>query len=713
MLRLCLAAGLLLVGPLFAQAQPTNVRAWYAAGQVFVVWQFPAAPANPTDTVEIYASAAAQANVAAMARVGRLFLPEYTGARLKALQPNARLQIPTPAGGTYRLAVDEGVFAYTPRAAGNLFFAVVDTGSVAVNALNSAATAFNYNPANDPIRPHVQFVGNTPGGHLYRALVVWAEGRDDYDNARPDIPVLADADKNGVPHVFTITEPLGGLPAGPLSCLLALHGGGGEYQLFRPGIAARANMSLPLNDGIVLTPDDTIYARVENTLERTNTGWFGYTPDFDPFDALPRSVPPDTAVVVNFTSRRIFWILDWLLGSNSPYDLDPSRIAIVGHSGGGRGTSVTSRQQPERFCAAVCYTPASVLMLDPEERINYLRGNWDQNLDTNLTGPLATTLGTTDVFSMDARISPTQRDFPLTRIVYGKRDELGAAGWSPEQRAMCDVFNDSRMGFMIFWDEREHGVELWSTEENDATDDPAHTDPWPDIGQWVAPVRTVRQSGQYLVNTYRNNQSHPGAFNADADALLVGRQPDPGPGDRDLGDPFGTWGGYLDWETTTIVDTPDRWECTLFLNGLSATSIDNSPFAQITMDIIPRRPQQFLPTAGSTLCWYVIDDTSGALLQSGTAVVEADGVVAAPGVVVPIEPDAVRLVFAPCPLAGDMNCDGVVTVGDISGFVLALTNPAAYATTYPACDIVAADANADGVISVGDIAEFVALLVGP
>ncbi|MDX2198122.1 MAG: PQQ-dependent sugar dehydrogenase [Phycisphaerae bacterium] len=68
-----------------------------------------------------------------------------------------------------------------------------------------------------------------------------------------------------------------------------------------------------------------------------------------------------------------------------------------------------------------------------------------------------------------------------------------------------------------------------------------------------------------------------------------------------------------------------------------------------------------------------------------------------------------------CPdpiLLGDMNCDGVVSVGDIAGFVLALTDPAGYATTYPKCDINAADVNQDSVISVGDIAGFVTLLTG-
>src|SRR4051794_7969746 len=104
--------------PSVAIAQPFNVRAWYAAGQVFVVWQFPAPPAAPTDTVEIYASAAAQVSTVNMTLLGRLFYPEYTGGRLGLVMAGARLLVPTPGGGTYRLAVDEGVFVHTPHAAG-------------------------------------------------------------------------------------------------------------------------------------------------------------------------------------------------------------------------------------------------------------------------------------------------------------------------------------------------------------------------------------------------------------------------------------------------------------------------------------------------------------------------------------------------------------------------------------------------------------------
>ena len=61
-------------------------------------------------------------------------------------------------------------------------------------------------------------------------------------------------------------------------------------------------------------------------------------------------------------------------------------------------------------------------------------------------------------------------------------------------------------------------------------------------------------------------------------------------------------------------------------------------------------------------------------------------------------------------LLGDMNCDGVVSVGDIAGFVLALTARAEYLDTYPGCHPYNADCDQNGLISVTDIGRFVELL---
>jgi hypothetical protein len=65
--------------------------------------------------------------------------------------------------------------------------------------------------------------------------------------------------------------------------------------------------------------------------------------------------------------------------------------------------------------------------------------------------------------------------------------------------------------------------------------------------------------------------------------------------------------------------------------------------------------------------------------------------------------------FAP----GDLNCDGAVNGYDIDPFVLALTDPTAYAAQFPSCDYLLGDINGDGDVNGYDIDPFVLLLTGP
>jgi hypothetical protein len=64
-------------------------------------------------------------------------------------------------------------------------------------------------------------------------------------------------------------------------------------------------------------------------------------------------------------------------------------------------------------------------------------------------------------------------------------------------------------------------------------------------------------------------------------------------------------------------------------------------------------------------------------------------------------------------LSADMNCDGSVSFADINRFVMAITNPAAYAEQNPACDIMNADINCDGVVDFQDVNPFVQCIVQP
>lgn len=76
-----------------------------------------------------------------------------------------------------------------------------------------------------------------------------------------------------------------------------------------------------------------------------------------------------------------------------------------------------------------------------------------------------------------------------------------------------------------------------------------------------------------------------------------------------------------------------------------------------------------------------------------------------------------RLAVLENPQAGDMNCDGALTVSDIAGFVLAVTSWIngcdTYLQTFPNCECIHADINCDGAVSVSDIGPFVELLTTP
>ena len=66
----------------------------------------------------------------------------------------------------------------------------------------------------------------------------------------------------------------------------------------------------------------------------------------------------------------------------------------------------------------------------------------------------------------------------------------------------------------------------------------------------------------------------------------------------------------------------------------------------------------------------------------------------------------------PCNCNPDMNCDGVLDLLDIVAFQMALTDPAAYMSMYPDCDINQADLDCDGDIDLADLAIFQCIMAG-
>lgn len=61
---------------------------------------------------------------------------------------------------------------------------------------------------------------------------------------------------------------------------------------------------------------------------------------------------------------------------------------------------------------------------------------------------------------------------------------------------------------------------------------------------------------------------------------------------------------------------------------------------------------------------------------------------------------------------GDMNCDGSIDGHDVHAFVVAVTQPAAYAPNWPHCNILNGDMNNDMSVNAADAGSFAALVIG-
>jgi len=646
-------------------AAQSGLAGAYADGQVFLRWTL---SPDPVLTYDIYASALPQTDTSNMTLVGRVFPEEATCDRLHNARATGSLRVPTDSGYTV-LTPEQGAFAWTPHQSGALFFAVVVHGQTSVTDANRVWVQFGYDPVNEPVKPHFQFTYTTPGGYPVAAWVVWVDGRSDPEDGRPDFPVMANERRGGVPHIFLVATPISGVPNGPYPAVFSLHGGGGGYANFLPGQPDRASLSLELTNGIVIAPDDCLYWRTQLNVRNDVTSWFGYANTFDPFITTGQVDPPSDATIVNYTARRVLWFTNWLTSGAGPYNVDPHRVAVIGHSAGSRGASHLSRQAPHTFSAAVIHN--SLLNFRDYENQYPPAGSFSQGLHTNLLSPdTSQPLTYQEVLSPWVRLSDAPF-IPLTRLYVGKRDVNDFGGWTPEARAGLDACDGAQLGIIVNWDEREHGVEDWASESPPSVNDPCA--PWPDVGQWIAPIRSDLHTAQYLVDRFRNDRSYPGVFDVDADLQAAGRQPDPGTGDpcSGTGAAWGSWGGYVDWSDATVVDVPDRWECSLFLRSTSPVSIDNTSSAVMRVSLAPRRTQQFHPAAGATVRWALRVPENGAVIQAGDVVADGLGVPKVLGLLIPREDLArARLsmwIVTPCD--PDYNQDGNADQDDIAYLV--------------------------------------------
>lgn len=624
-------------GGAYAQS---NVQAVYRDGQTFVSFD---EGVNPAMTFEIYVSANPVLLTANAIKVGRLFRDEWKGQTLQdgaveLLGQTTTYRIPASAGGYRLLSSSEGVFVNTVRLSGQRFYSVVPEGaSVILPNQQSSAVQETYDPVNEPVKPHLQFQ-RTINGFDNFVFAAWRMGDDNPTNDRPDFPVTANRNKNGMPYVFLLSQPDNGPGQGPYPLSIALHGGQGHWWQFRPGFYP--NIGNRITSGFMVGPSDDLVHNRLGVQDHQMTKWFGFAENYDPFNPGTFQDPAPGTVIRNYTQRMLDWTIAYLLRPSTGLNFDRERISIYGHSAGGRGASLYSRYRPDVISSCYMFTPA--LEATGEDVPNLIFGSTAADLDTNIIvdGVPVKFWG---AFDWHVRLN-NARDLPLTKVWSGKMEFDNGVGpgnhWTSRRVQLMHDVNASRYGFHLFWDSRDHAVPDWSTE------DPVNN--WVDVGEWIgtnAVARTLRDD-TIDQSRFKVHQSFPAFYDSDEDLATPGRQPDPGNGDPFIGSAWGTWEGYIDWDETQIVDQTKAWSCTVWLVGQSPSAVDNFPGTTLTVSMAVRKPQNFKPEAGRRIGWRVKDASTGAVLQSGVVTAEADGLVAVPGIVLSKAPVKRRIELA-------------------------------------------------------------------
>ena len=701
---------LLIVTKAVAQS---NLSAHYADGQVWVVWNVQDAVVTncvPTltpalsngvpvvisnclpATYAIYWSDRPVTNTTTAQLIGRLFEPEWSARILRdnvsasfGYHPTG-FRIPDGTGGYRTLATNEGLFVHTVRSNFTGHYAVRPFGVTNVPAAwRAPMTNAAFSLADSPTC-HLQARG-TNTGYPVEWWTLWADGDTNLAAGRADYPIMENDRRRGIPHNFSVTSPQGGggLPPTNIPACVAFHSGDGQAKMWLPQNNGFQSIGLAPAGELLIAVEDRFFNTKNGMVDAESVTSTGYVPSFDPFfnhqfnpifASPPDHLPASNEIIVPFPLYRLNWTLDWLYAHKN---VDSNRVALVGHSGGAKGSLLWSHASPERFAAVGLYNPALGQFPAADAR---MAGTLAQNLPLLLTNHSGQLVRATEIHEFAASYNPS-RDLPFTRIFHGKREE----NWvlDDDQDAIADVGSTYRqadalgLGAAVFWDLRRHGMDTWTyaTLSNDvAHPNNCGANPVVDISStwgmadlWVPTLNTQyrRDDATNLVR-HRVDRSYPAFYNCS----LRGGHGDPGsvvytnnsfyyqdnqPYDGLVttteclppwtGSKRGTWGGYFDWEPS-VIDTATNWSSVLYLVGPPSAfnPVEICPDNVRAVDIAIRRPQQFRPATGSPFDWRLENSASGALLANGSSIVGTDDLVTVTNVIVPRDPARVRLTIS-------------------------------------------------------------------
>ena len=557
----------------------TGVTAFHRSGQTFLTWT--EIPDRPTMLYRVYRHTApidaddlaAAQPVASVPQGSGIFWTE----RARALEPpyedaayrSLRNYVVTDLGG--QLPDGTGLFVWTTHENGDFYYAVVADDGTFIGATGPITEQVS---TPDPV-----LVWQSPDGlsRVYTQFMDYAAYNPTFDAPREgnswmglpnweELSHMAPQQQYAYNYWVGLPTPdlCGGAVPDPLPLVLHIEGWGTRYA----------------------APADALYwCNVHLWADDPNQSWyFGFSAAHDYHTGTAVTSGP----VVNYTEERLLRAVHEVLNNPDLPTIDENRIYVYGQSMGGTGALMLGERYPQIFAAAAAGQP----MMDfaaAEMWIGELESKWGArslNLPVEIRGPdaahLAPYLGTGvwDWQNLGEQLSARRGDdMAFIAIGHGTADTV--IDWASVVRPSYENFYTGSRAF---------------------------------IGEITADDHTWMGFREHP-NWHFEQMSFPRDESLPALTYASGSLPVP---------PEGV-GGYnmtLEWSSSVNdfagppVDTAEEWA--VVLRSLSGDQ---------TVDVTPRRLQQFTIEPGRTYTWQNIRLSDNAVIQEGTVTADQDDLI--------------------------------------------------------------------------------------
>jgi hypothetical protein len=327
------------------------------------------------------------------------------------------------------------------------------------------------------------------------------------------------------------------------------------------------------------------------------TWWYGFAADHN---YLTNGSIPASGRVENFTEQRVLKTIDEV---SSMFNVDLLRIHSQGNSMGASGSLSLGMRYPNVFSGIFASEPMTNYKASPGFQTDFsaLWGTQASNLPIVNNGVYAAHLKKYDGMGVynwmnhqEQLINRRGDPMAFLMVGHGKADDV--IDWATQGRPFIAALNAGNVGFTA---EQRFG---WD-----------HN--WMSFDFSLDSMFNLGESG--LSNwAYLRNVSFPGISNATGSGPNV-----PGLSGTDFYNMKIEWSVPWNHFGDDIVDTASRYEITL-----RSTTIPQ------VAEITPQRLQEFNAPPGTTVAWKNVNNTTGQIVQSGTIVSDAKGLVTLPRV---------------------------------------------------------------------------------